>query len=143
LAFPVKHIDAAKETTMPYVYSKVDELEKSKMVGSHQCVALVQEYAGAPVTLAWQQGEVVVGNASLKKGTAIATFVNGKYPNNRHGNHAALFLRQGINGIYIMDQWKGKDGGLVGARFIRSRGKNKAGKYINASDNADAFYVIE
>ncbi len=128
---------------MSYSYSKVDELEKTNMVGSHQCVALVQKYAGAPVTLAWRQGAAVMGGRSLAKGTAIATFVNGKYPNRRHGNHAALFLRQGSNGIYVMDQWNGKRDGLVTSRFIRAKGKDKRGKLITPSDNADAFYVIE
>lgn len=58
---------------MPYTYEKVDELEEHDLVGSHQCVALVQIFAGAPVTANWRQGDAVVGNAMLKKGTAIAT----------------------------------------------------------------------
>lgn len=104
---------------------------------------MVQEYAGAPVAHAWKQGEAVIGNAGVKKGTAIATFVDGKYPNGPHGNHAALFVKQGNRGFYVMDQWKGKKDGLVTQRFIRSKGRNKAGKLISPSDNADAFYVIE
>lgn len=61
---------------MPYTYTKVDDLEKTTMVGNHQCVALVRHYAGAPATLAWKQGEAVLGNRLLRKGTAIATFLN-------------------------------------------------------------------
>ena len=36
---------------MSYTYTKVTELEKTTMVGNHQCVALVRHYAGAPATL--------------------------------------------------------------------------------------------
>lgn len=75
---------------MSYIYSKVDDLDAQPVVGSHQCVALVQIYAGAPATTTWKSGAPVVGNKSLKKGTAIATFVNGRYPNKGHGNHAAF-----------------------------------------------------
>lgn len=32
---------------MPYIYSKVKDLENNEMVGSTQCVALVQECADA------------------------------------------------------------------------------------------------
>jgi hypothetical protein len=128
---------------MPYTYSKVSELEDKDMVGSHQCVALVQEYGGAPVTRAWRQGDAVVGNKSIKKGTAIATFVDGKYPNKSTGNHAAFYLSDGIGGIYVMDQWKTKKGGKISSRFIRSRGKDKKGNFIRPGENADAYSIIE
>nr|WP_286159349.1 BPSL0067 family protein [Janthinobacterium sp. HH01] len=84
---------------MPYTYSKVDDLEGEERVGTHQCVALVQHYTSAGPTVGWTQGEAVLGNQLVKKGTAIATFVKGRYPNHSHGNHAALFVRQGTNGI--------------------------------------------
>ena len=31
---------------MSYTYTKVTDLEKTTMVGNHQCVALVRHYAG-------------------------------------------------------------------------------------------------
>lgn len=128
---------------MPYTYSAVDDLEGTPLVGSHQCVALVQRYANVPVSSAWRQGEHVVGSNTLRKGTAIATFVNGRYPNRRHGNHAAFFLRHGPNGIWIMDQWRHEKKTEVSSRFIPRRGTAKNGAYLRPSDNADAFYVIE
>lgn len=128
---------------MSYIYPKVDELQEQPLVGSHQCVALIQIYAGAPVTSAWRPGLSVVGNRTLKKGTAIATFVNGRYPNRSHGNHAAFFVRAAGNGIWIIDQWVNKDKKTISQRFISSRGKNKQGAFIRASDNADAYSVIE
>lgn len=126
-----------------YRYDKVDELEKHGMVGSKQCVALVQIYTGAPSTSLWRQGDAAIGNTTLKKGTAIATFVNGRYPNRSSGNHAALFVRQAPGGIYILDQWKTKSTGKISSRFVPSRGVDKNGRYKRPSDNADAFSVIK
>lgn len=128
---------------MSYTYSKVSDLEGTEMVGNHQCVALVRKFAGAPATLAWKQGAAVLGNNSLKKGTAIATFVNGKYPNKNSGNHAAFYMGQTSGGIIIMDQWNNKKNNHITSRKIPSKGKTKNGAYVRPSDNADAFFVIE
>src|SRR5450830_452431 len=128
---------------MPYTYSKVDELEDVDMVGSHQCVALVQHYADAPTTASWKPGAAVLGNRFLKKGTAIATFTDGRYANHSHGNHAALFIAHVPGGILVMDQWKTNKNKLITSRTIRSKGKNRNGSYIQPGDNADAFFVIE
>ena len=128
---------------MSYIYSDVAELKGKPVVGSRHCVALVQHYAGAPVTANWREGETGVGNATIKPGTAIATFIRGRYPNRAHGNHAALFMGQAINGIYIADQWKADGKTEISVRLIRSQGKDKRGNYIHASDNADAFSVID
>lgn len=120
---------------MSYTCTKVDDLEKTAMVGNHQCVALVRHYAGAPATLAWKQGEAVLGNRLLRKGTAIATFVN--------GNHAALYMGQALDAIIVMDQWTGKRPGIVTSRTLRSKGQYKNGLHIDPGNNADAFFVIE
>jgi hypothetical protein len=128
---------------MAYIYTKAAELKGKPVVGTRQCVALVQEFAGAPVTSRWRQGEAVVGNAQLRAGTAIATFVNGRYPNRKHGNHAALYVRQGVGCIYIVDQWKAENKTRISLRMIQSQGTDKNGKFIHPSDNADAFFVIE
>ncbi|MFP5390835.1 MAG: BPSL0067 family protein [Gammaproteobacteria bacterium] len=128
---------------MPYVYADAAKLEKTPKVGSGQCVALVQHYAGLPGTIGWHEGEKVLNNASIKPGTAIATFVKGRYLSHATGNHAAFFLRHGANGFYVMDQWKNKED--VSERFIpyRKGPKNADGSYYNASNNADAYSVIE
>lgn len=128
---------------MPYIYIKVDELEKTPMVGNHHCVALVRHYAGAPATMGWKQGAAVLGNGLLRKGTAIATFVNGKYANHQTGNHAAFYMGQRPDGILVMDQWANKRLGIVTSRVLRAKGQNKHGAYIDPSNNADAFFVIE
>lgn len=129
---------------MPYIYANVDKLDKTALVGSHQCVALVQHYAKAPLTSIWKEGKIVMGNSAIEKGTAIATFVNGKYPNLSHDNHAALYISQDIKGIWVMDQWKGDPNKpKVSKRYIRSKGKHKNGAFLDPSNNADAFSVIE
>lgn len=128
---------------MPYIYTRVDELEKATMVGNHQCVALVREYAGAPHTLAWRQGEAVLGSSLIRKGAAIATFVDGRYANRSYGNHAAIYMGQIPSGILVMDQWAGKRQGVISSRTLRAKGKHKNGLYIDPSNNADAFFVIE
>lgn len=128
---------------MSYTYSKVDDLKDEPVVGSHQCVALIQLYAGAPVSSAWRQGDAVLGNRTLQKGTAIATFVDGRYPNQAHGNHAAFFVKEFAKGIWIMDQWKSEKKTTISLRFLASLGKNKQGKFIRAIDNAEAYSVIE
>lgn len=129
---------------MAYVYPEAGRLENNEKVGTFECVALVQHFTNAPPTSAWREGERVMGNKNLSPGTAIATFVNGRYPNRPHGNHAAFYLGQVDGGIYVMDQWRDMlKKPKISKRFIRAKGKTKAGNYIEPSNNADAFSVIE
>ncbi|HEY1150642.1 MAG TPA: BPSL0067 family protein [Pseudoduganella sp.] len=87
---------------------KAADLQDKPMVGNHQCVALVRSCTGAPPALAWREGDPVIGNPNLKIGTAIATFVKGRYPNRSHGNHAALYMGDALGGIYVWTNGKGK-----------------------------------
>lgn len=136
---------------MAYVYSKVSDLEGKAKVGTTQCVALVQFYGGAPNHRGWRAGAAVVNNKDIQPGTAIATFVNGHYLSHATGNHAAFFLRHGIKGIWVMDQWKDdrpadqNNKPTISSRFIPSRGlkQRKSGAWPNASNNADAYSIIE
>lgn len=129
---------------MPYIYSAIETLDKTDLVGSHQCVALVQHFAHAPAASLWKEGKAVKGNLLIKKGTAIATFVNGKYPNSGHGNHAAFFLSHDAGGIWVIDQWKADPNKLkVSKRYLINKGKRKDGSYNDPSNNADAFSIIE
>jgi hypothetical protein len=130
---------------MAYIYIQVDNLQGTKLIGTHECVALVQHYARAPTTTLWRQGLTVRGNPAIKKGTAIATFVDGKYPRLGHNNHAAFYISQDAGGITVMDQWRGDKTNkpTVSTRYIPFRGKNKDGTYLRPSNNADAFSIIE
>lgn len=132
---------------MSYVYDKPESLEGLPIVGSGQCVALVKEYAGAPASSMWRAGAAVRGDMMLKKGTAIATFVDGRYPNNGTGNHAALYVSQDAVGIWVVDQWSRS--GKIQYRHLRFQGRVKDAKgkettrYVDPSNNGDAFSVIE
>ncbi len=129
---------------MSYIFLKVDDLEGTDKVGSKQCVALLQHYAKLPPTSLWKEGKAVLRNLSLTKGTAIATFINGKYQDHATGNHAAFYLGQDANGISVMDQWANDaTKPKVSKRYIRKRGKLPDGKYVDPSNNAEAYAVIE
>lgn len=128
---------------MPYVYPEVDTLDGHALVGTQQCVVLVQAFAKAPRAADWTQGAAVRGLLLLARGTAIATFVDGVYKNRPHGNHAALYLSQDQGGVWVMDQWKGPDKLKVSRRYLRFKGAGKDGSWVDTSNNGDAFSVIE
>jgi len=122
---------------MPYVFAGVDFLDGQDKVGSHQCVALVQQFAHAPLTAQWRQGVTVLGTDGIERGTAIATFVNGVYPNQSSGNHAALYLEQDAGGLWVMDQWADDTTKpTISKRYIRVGG-------ASLSNRAEAYSVIE
>ncbi len=126
---------------MPHVYKEVRGLERKEKEGDGECVTLIKNHTDAGWTGLWKQGEAVVGNKSLAQGTAIANFENGRWPNRAHGNHSAFYMGQVSDGIYILDQFPAKE--RIGKRFIRRKGKDVRGNFINPTDNADAFFVIE
>lgn len=133
---------------MAFVYANVNALQNTRKVGDKQCVALVRHYLasqGLKDTSTWREGAKVVGNKSIAPGTAIATFVNGRYPNKSHGNHAALYVSQNDDGIVVMDQWSNDaTKPRVSLRFLRAGGTiNADGTYPDASNNANAFSIIE
>jgi len=131
---------------MSYRYSEVAALDGTPLVESHQCVALVQHYAGAPVPAAtiWHEGARVLDTVNTPIGTAIATFVNGHYQSHSHGNHAALFMGREGNCIRVMDQWPGDPmKPTVSSRLICPKGKFRNGSFHDPSNNADAFSIIE
>lgn len=114
----------------------------SGLVSTGQCAALVQHYTRVGPTSGWKEGEAVKGNATIKKGTAIATFVNGSYPNDAHGNHAALYVSQDSTGIKVVEQWSSLPKPQV--RVLAFLGKTADGSaWENPSNNGDAFSIIE
>jgi hypothetical protein len=130
---------------MAYIYPMAPTLERTKKVGNFDCVALVRHYAQVPVHFLWKAGEPVMANSRIQIGTSIATFVNGRYRNRPTGNHAAFFLRHQPGGIWVIDQWKDDvKKPYVTAHFIPARGgPAKDGSWPLASDNANAFFIIE
>jgi hypothetical protein len=91
----------------PYRAVDPESWDGRPAVGSKQCVALVQVAADAPQTKFWKQGDNVQQHPP-EKGTAIATFQDGKYQNDTHGlSHAALFVEMTTSGdgFWVVDQW--------------------------------------
>jgi hypothetical protein len=126
---------------MSYQYEDAEKLVDLPAVGSKQCVALIREYTNAPPGYIWKEGKKVKKNLLLNKGTAIATFLNGKYQNHGTGNHAAFYISQDAVGIWVVDQWS--TSGTIRKRQLRFKGMNKDGTFIDPSNNGDAFSVIE
>ncbi|UGQ46657.1 BPSL0067 family protein [Massilia endophytica] len=129
---------------MAFIYKEASRLDKQEKIGDGECVTLIKHFTGAGMTRTWKQGAAVAGNRALREGTAIATFVNGRWRGLAHGNHAAFYLSQVADGVYIVDQWKNNaTKPLISRRFIRRLGKDSRGNYIRPTENADAYSVIE
>lgn len=130
----------------PYVYSKVDDLEGKEKVSLKSCASLVQWYTRAPgdAKKTWREGITVRGNGgTIKKGTAVATFVKGRYPSGLHGKHAALYIEQEAHGVWVMDQWEGDSKPTISKRLMYFKGTTSDGEsYIDPSNNGDALSVI-
>lgn len=148
---PFQFNPAIREQRMSYIYPSASKLEGQAKVGTTECVALVQAYTQAPTTLNWEAGDSVCGNKSILPGTAIATFVNGKYKSHATGNHAAFFLKHTPTGFLVIDQWRDdrpvpeNTKPTISSREIRFKQKkpNKDGSWPNASNNAYAYSIIE
>lgn len=121
---------------MPYVCQN-PSLYEGKVIGTGQCVAFIQACAHAPTTATWRQGVKVktADLATIASGTAIATFVDGHYPNHAHGNHAAIYISHDSEGIQVWDQWSGQS--------VHRRTIHYKGGHGSASNDGDQFYVIE
>lgn len=138
---------------MGYVYSGVDELAKggTPNAGSGECVDIVKQYVPGLKglsTTTWRAGAwVIEAGSTIRRGTAIATFdKNGRFPQHRNGQHAALVLRVMGSGIWVVDQWRTNKGKIT-KRLIRvpppGLQRNADGSFRDASNNALAFRVIE
>lgn len=119
---------------MPYLASIATvrtEGDGSRYFGeSSECVAAVKYFAKAPRTPFWKKGALVKNNATIRPGTAIATFdSHGKYK-----GHAAIYDSQTSAGLIVYDQWNGRE---FDSRLIPFRGRGYA------SNDGEQFYVIE
>ena len=122
--------------TVCYVAEEPERwLKSGRPVDNGQCVRLVQVAAGVPVTSTWRKGATVRGAETLDRGTIIATFdAAGRYPNNAHGNHAAIYLSQDGSGLTVIDQWTGQPPHQRQIRFNGGEG--------SASNDGDRFSVV-
>jgi hypothetical protein len=111
---------------------------KGKTVGDGAPASLLQEVAKAPQPAEWAKGDKVV-QATIRPGTPIATFNSEGSFGEGAGSHAAIFITQNKNGIWVYDQYKTAAGlqRAIEARFIR----NRAGSG-SPSNDASAYFVV-
>lgn len=148
---------------MPHVYWAFFTLNNMEKVDTGECARLVQMYLPQlGHTTGWKPGERVIDilerGGKIESGTAIATFVRGRYPSAGH-RHAAFYegpvrsVTGSILGIVVLDQWNPKanplkpgvdERPLIKRRSILRKGKMLSdGNFSLISDNAEAFYLIE
>lgn len=127
----------------PWIFLDIDKLLKNEYdISNKECVGIAQETMNMPHTSRWVEGAKVLGNTNIKRGTAIATFVGGKYQSLAHGNHVAIYLSQGNGYIRVIDQWvsnhKKKLYQLPHERPIYT----KPNGIVDRSNDANAFSVV-
>ncbi|MEM7358917.1 MAG: BPSL0067 family protein [Pseudomonadota bacterium] len=105
---------------------------RGRVVGDGHCVSLIRLCSSAPLTRHWRPGELV-NKINPPAGTIIATFEGDRYPSVT-GYHAAIFIEQDEQGIWVWDQWVGK---AVHKRLIRFRDDAAA-----ASNTAQRYRVV-
>ena len=128
---------------MSYIYPKAEQLVGKDVEGTAQCVALIQAHTKAPNTSLWREGAAVRGNLTLPVGTAIATFVKGRYLSKPHGNHAAFYVGQDACGLYVVDQWKDPKKSTIGRRPLLFADHLRANEKKDSVDIGDNYSVIE
>jgi hypothetical protein len=91
----------------------------SPLTGQTECVAFLQAtIPGIGHTGSWTEGTAITKDSTgIKAGTAIATFVDKKYPGPGKPKHAAVYVGQDETGLKVLDQWA--DQGEVLPRTIR------------------------
>ena len=123
----------------PDVYAKHSYRNSS---GNAECVEFIRQTLHAPATAQWREGMKVrrlnpEDPDPVRRGTAIATFVGGKYPQSGNtGKHAAIYLGQNADGILVLDQWRSQGRVLPRTIYWKPR---RAG----LSNDGSAFSVIE
>jgi hypothetical protein len=80
-----------------------------------------------------------VNSGHIARGTAIATFESDGSYTSESGNHAAIYLCQDDDGIWVYDQWRGQP---VHKRLIPFEGGSGA-KRGSRSNDGRRFAVIE
>ena len=136
---------------MPHIYNDVHKLVNQPLVGTGDCVALVQKLTDVGWTGGWRPWVRVLDAGYIRVGTVIATFdKHGRYPNKPTGNHAAFFVAMGPldsktgrpQYFVAVDQWKGQP--VIKQHKIYPLGQfsHIAGGFSD-SQNADTFWVVQ
>jgi hypothetical protein len=108
--------------------------------GHAECVEFIHQTLKAPPTKLWREGKKVTqDDPSIAPGTAIATFVDGSYPQEGStGKHAAIYVGQDASGVQVLDQWTSQ--GEVRQRTIYWKPHQP---HPGLSNDGNAFSEIE
>ena len=131
---------------MPYICPHLRLLEEQAVAGDGGCVALIRSVVPglrAPGAAGWRQGAPVIGDQRIARGTAIATFEDGRFAARKGFDHAAIFLDYAATGIWVLEQRDGDDSGMVQKRFIATGQAGSSGEFADPGKAAAAFSVIE
>lgn len=126
---------------MPYTCSNAKALADTAAVGGGHCAALIRRHTPAPAASLWRPGRPVKGDPTIPVGTAIATFVEGRFCTLPRGGHAALYAGQDAAGLWVIDQRPGAR--LVRRRRLPFKGGDARGDLLDPGNNGDAFSVVE
>ena len=126
---------------MPYILPKPESYDGKSFLnqkGNAECVEFLRQALHLPPTALWLEGKKVTkGDLTIASGTAIATFVGGKYPQTgASGMHAAVYLDQNEVGLVVLDQWRAQ--GKVLKRTIKFKPSS-----ASLSNDGNAFSVVE
>ena len=134
---------------MPFIIPRVRDLIGLPHEGEGDCVTLIKNLApglkGLPTTC-WQAGTRVLDVKNVVPGTAIATFIDGKYPRKFTGNHAAFFWGYSGDEIWVIEQFKNNSkAGTIDFRLIHRPQRLRNGTFARQtpSNNPQMYYVIE
>jgi hypothetical protein len=131
---------------MPYICPNLRSVEDQAVVDDGNCVALIRaKVPGLRGTASsgWRQGAPVIGDVRIARGTAIATFEDGRFANRAGFDHAAIFLAYAGAGVWVLEQRAGNDGPTVQRTFIPTGQADQNGGFANPAKAAAAFSVIE
>jgi hypothetical protein len=104
---------------MPYICPNPRLAEEHAASGD--CVALIQATVPGLRGIhpsGWREGAPVAGETRIARGTAIATFEDGRYAARRDRDQAAIFLAHAGTGIWVLEECDGDDSPTVRRSFI-------------------------
>ncbi len=131
---------------MPYICPHLRSVEEQAVTGDGGCVALIRSVVPglrASAASGWRQGAPVIGERRIARGTAIATFEDGRFAARQGFDHAAIFLDYAAAGIWVLEQRGGDDSATVQKRFIATGQAGNSGEFADPGKAAAAFSVIE
>ena len=141
-------IDVDKINKTPHAYDSVI-MKGGKTIGT-QCVALAQQGPAAagskntPTTTMWRQGVHVHGapQGSIKKGTVIATFIEGIYPVT-DPRHTAVYLSHDDKCIHVIDQWDTQPVAQENRPLTFRDLPNNRALALDDVNNGELYFVVE